>query len=182
MDKMNNIIGQNIKVIRTRYGMTLDKVSQITGVSKSMLGQIERGTSTPTVTTLWKICNGLKVSFSTLMNNDNAEVAILNKKTLPSLKEDEVQALYTFIPFDLSRKFEMYNMEIKSGKSHYSEPHLGSIDEYVYVLSGNVEIHVENKIYKIEKGDMLHFNGNCEHHYVNNSSEAVELMVIIVYQ
>ena len=62
MEKLNFVISQNLKRIREDMHWSLDKLSQETGVSKSMLGQIERGESNPTVATVWKISNGLKVS------------------------------------------------------------------------------------------------------------------------
>ena len=66
--KLNEVIATNLKRIRTAKKMSLDNVANLTGVSKSMLGQIERGDSSPTITTIWKITNGLKISFSSLMN------------------------------------------------------------------------------------------------------------------
>lgn len=55
MEKINTIISNNIKMIRKKRKMSLDNLSEITGVSKSMLGQIERGESNPTIAVLWKI-------------------------------------------------------------------------------------------------------------------------------
>lgn len=56
-----NAIAARLKEIRTHRSLTLDDTANITGVSKPMLGQIERGQSIPTITTLWKIATGLKV-------------------------------------------------------------------------------------------------------------------------
>lgn len=63
MDDIQAIIAMNLVKLRKNRNLTLDQVSELTGVSKAMLGQIEKGKSTPTVTTLWKIANGLQVSF-----------------------------------------------------------------------------------------------------------------------
>ena len=57
-------IGLVLKEVRFKRGLTLDEASKLTGVSKAMLGQIERGESVPTISTLWKISTGLKLSFS----------------------------------------------------------------------------------------------------------------------
>lgn len=62
MDNLN--IGQRLKAARQNRNMTLDGLAEITGVSKPMLGQIERGQSSPTVNTLWKIATGMKIPFS----------------------------------------------------------------------------------------------------------------------
>ncbi len=59
---MNNLnIGKQLKKIRQGRELSLDEAAVLTEVSKPMLGQIERGQSSPTITTLWKIATGLKV-------------------------------------------------------------------------------------------------------------------------
>src|SRR5690554_5668235 len=61
------VIAKNLKAIRESKKLSLEKVAELTGVSKTMIGQIERGESAPTITTIWKIANGLKVSFTSLI-------------------------------------------------------------------------------------------------------------------
>ena len=53
-------IGERLREIRVNANLSLDETAKLTGVSKPMLGQIERGQSVPTITTLWKIATGLK--------------------------------------------------------------------------------------------------------------------------
>lgn len=64
MEKNVLQIGGRLKEIRKTRGLTLDDVSEMTDVSKPMLGQIERGQSSPTINTLWKISTGLKIPLS----------------------------------------------------------------------------------------------------------------------
>ena len=56
-------IAHHLQSVRKARGLSLDKTAQLTGVSKAMLGQIERGESSPTIATLWKIATGLACSF-----------------------------------------------------------------------------------------------------------------------
>lgn len=60
-------IGKHLKNIRQNRELSLDEAAEMTGVSKPMLGQIERGQSSPTITTLWKIATGLKVPLSSFL-------------------------------------------------------------------------------------------------------------------
>lgn len=57
MDAMSSRISENLRQIRKEKKLSLDSMAEQTGVSKSMLGQIERGESSPTVATLWKDCD-----------------------------------------------------------------------------------------------------------------------------
>ena len=67
MEPMNLRIGEKLKSIRMARTLSLDDTAALTGVSKPMLGQIERGQSVPTVTTLWKIATGLKTPLSAFL-------------------------------------------------------------------------------------------------------------------
>ncbi|MEN6483123.1 MAG: helix-turn-helix transcriptional regulator, partial [Anaerolineaceae bacterium] len=67
MEDATLLIAKNLKRIREERKLSLDRLSDLTGVSKSMLGQIERGESSPTISMVWKITNGLKISFTTLL-------------------------------------------------------------------------------------------------------------------
>ena len=62
--EINTIIGNNLKKIRQEKKLTLDELAGITGVSKGMLSQIEKGTTNPTINTIWKISNGLNVPYT----------------------------------------------------------------------------------------------------------------------
>ena len=68
MEDISQVIAKNLKEIREQRRLSLDRVAELTGVSKSMLGQIERGESNPTIQTVWKMANGLKVSLTALID------------------------------------------------------------------------------------------------------------------
>ena len=72
MKQPNDAIGENLKRMREERNLSYDQLADCTGVSKSMLRNIELGNSSPTVATMWKIANGLRVSFSALLSWDCA--------------------------------------------------------------------------------------------------------------
>ena len=82
MDKMSSMISANLKRIRKEKKLSLDSVAEMTGVSKSMLGQIERGESSPTVATLWKIATGLHISFTSLLETEEEDIQMISQKEL----------------------------------------------------------------------------------------------------
>ena len=63
MESMNKIVARNVKTLREKSNLSMDQLVRLSGVSKSMLAQIEKGEANPTISTLWKISNGLKVPF-----------------------------------------------------------------------------------------------------------------------
>ena len=70
MQNQTQTISKNLAKLRLQNRLSLDKLSERSGVSKAMLSQIERGESNPTVNTLWKIATGLRVSFYDLLQED----------------------------------------------------------------------------------------------------------------
>ncbi|MBS0638148.1 MAG: helix-turn-helix transcriptional regulator, partial [Verrucomicrobia bacterium] len=78
-------ISHALKALRKERGWSLDKTASETGVSKAMLGQIEREESSPTIATLWKIANGFNIPFSTFIVDCSPDA----KKTIHSAGKSE---------------------------------------------------------------------------------------------
>ena len=159
-------IAKNLKKIRDDRGLSLDKLSELTGVSKSMLRQIETGKSSPTIATIWKIANGLHVSFTALLRKPAVEAEVRSfRGDKPLTGEAEHYRLYPLIPFDPQQSFETYYVEIDPGTVFHGEPHEGNVYEYVFMVKGKLQITVEDQIFKINKGEFLQFVANCPHVY-----------------
>ncbi len=79
-------IGQEIRRVRTEQGLTLEEAAQRSNVSKAMLGQIERGESNPTISILWKISSGLRVSLSTLLSFAQEDYEVISISDLPAVR------------------------------------------------------------------------------------------------
>ncbi len=113
MQSINERVSKNLLRIRKDRKLSLDQTAKLTGVSKAMLGQIERGETNPTVTTLWKIANGLHLSFSSLFKEDAATVTIISKNNLDAIAEGGGgYRVYPVIPFSPKRSSEVYKLEI----------------------------------------------------------------------
>ncbi|MGV8905261.1 MAG: helix-turn-helix domain-containing protein [Acetobacterium sp.] len=179
---VNELVAKNFKGIRVAKKLSLDSVSKFTGVSKSMLGQIERGEVNPTISVLWKIANGLKISFTSLIEKHEDEIQIVNKNQGISLQADEGKYInYLIFPFDLQHGFEVYTIEILSGGSLKADPHLQGTEEMITVFSGALELGVCDKIYTLSAGDSIRFKSDVNHSYKNPGNETTKLSMIIYY-
>ena len=147
MEQLAETIAQNLKSLRENRHLSLDRLSDLTGVSKSMLRQIETGRSSPTIATIWKIANGLKLSFTALLRKPavQAEVRSFQGKK-PLTAEDGRYRLFPLIPFDPQQSFETYYVEIDPDTTFAGEPHNGSVFEYLFVLKGTLQIAVEGDL------------------------------------
>src|SRR6185312_8102298 len=117
MKNINKRISLTLKELRRERGWSLDKTAEKTGVSKAMLGQIEREESSPTVATLWKIASGFNTSFSSFIEEDieyiNGKESIRRASETKLLHpSDEKMRIMTLFPFDSQLNFEIYKIEL----------------------------------------------------------------------
>ncbi|OXS26668.1 MAG: DNA-binding protein [Acetobacterium sp. MES1] len=176
------IIGKNIKEIREAKKLTLDAAARETGVSRSMLAQIEKGDVNPTISVLWKIANGYKISFSSLLNLQSEETMVILAQSVTPLVEDDGKYInYPVFPFDEKKLFETYRIEIVENGQMSAQPHIQGTEEYVTVFEGAVEISVGAETFRLEKGDSIRFKADVPHAYRNMGITTASLSMIIYY-
>lgn len=182
MKEINDIIAENLKLYRKQNGYSLEHLSYLTEVSKTMLGQIERKESIPSITTLWKIANGLKVSFTEL-TQENDE--IIRKITLndiqPLALEDNKYQIYPYFKFDIEKKFESYMVLIEPGGTMSGEPHGSGTMEYITVFDGTLTLTLADEQFIIKENESIKFNANMFHNYANNHDATIRINMVIHY-
>ena len=182
MDKLNFIIAENLKMFRDKKKLSLDKVSKLTGVSKSMLGQIERCEVNPTVSTIWKIANGLKVSCTELMSMPEADLEVVDKSQVEPLVENNGRIrIFPVFPFDSARRFEMYSLEIDADGYLSTEAHQQGTQEFITIYSGKLTISINGEDFVITAGNSIRFKADGTHSYKNNDDTTCSLTMVIYY-
>lgn len=179
---INYTVSQNIKQIRERKKLTLDSAANLTGVSRSMLAQIEKGDANPTISVLWKIANGYKVSFTSLIEQaPEVATVILSNATQPIIEGDGKYVNYPAFAFDKQRSFETYRIIIAPGGSLQAEPHLVGTEEYITVFVGTVKIEVADQVFRLNVGDSIRFLADTVHSYHNTGQEEAQLSMLLYY-
>ena len=182
MKNLNLIIGNKLKDIRNKRNLSLDEVTKLTGVSKAMLGQIERGQSNPTVSTLWKISTGLKVSFSLFIDENHDDLNVISQNDInPILEDNNKMRLYPIFPFDANKGFEIFTIELESDCNHMTTPHSDGVEEYIIVTEGKIEMDIDNKKFTLQKGNSMRFTANKPHTYKNINKGLSTFQNIILY-
>lgn len=182
MDHLSKNISVNLKKIRLGKKMSLDDVSELTGVSKSMLGQIERGDSNPTISTIGKIVSGLRVTIDDLIYPPASSTYMVNKENLTPAKEIEGQyEVYNYFPIDKSGEFEMYGITIQPDGIYQCGPYGEKATEYIVVTGGTLTLKIGGEFYEIKEGDAFRFEPDSEHSYINNGKELLHFNSCFVY-
>lgn len=175
-------IGEKLKEIRMMRGLTLEETAVLTEVSKPMLGQIERGQSVPTITTLWKIATGLKAPLSSLLEEGRGEYAV----TAPDrghaiLGDGGRMRAYPLFLFDPVRSVETFCIEFDPGCRHASPKHSDGVEEHVFVLQGTLQMVLGEERVTVKERQAIRFRADISHVYENVSSEICEVYNMIFY-
>jgi len=170
MEKLYKHIATRLKNLRKEKGWSLDKTAEKTGVSKAMLGQIEREESSPTIATLWKIASGFEASFSDFLEDSPfpAKSPVLRSGETQQLHPSDDKILVkSLFPFDPELRFEVFLIELLPGCEHLSPPHQKGVIEHVMVIDGEMEVFVDGSWQILKKDEGLRFEANQPHGYRN---------------
>ena len=182
VEDLNKVIASNLKELRKARGLTLDDMAEVSGVSKSMLGQIERGECGLSVATLWKISNGMKISFTALMQENRPKTKIVDNKAVTPLTNGQTGfRLYPVFPFESGRDFEILYLELDAGANSRSEPHEPGSEEFTMVYEGTLTLSVGEERYEVRAGHSIQYNCDLPHCYANYGAEPVRLCMVIRY-
>jgi len=182
---MNRVIPENLKKLRAERKLSLGEAAELTGVSKSMLGQIERGESSPTIATLWKIATGLGVSFTALLESPDQEIEIVKEADMTPLLSDYGHfRLFPVVPAHQDRPFEILDLELDEDAISDSKPHAPGTEEFTFVYEGALEIVLggeEKHSFVVEKDCLMHYRADQHHTYKNAFAGTTKALMVIHY-
>ena len=175
-------IGEKLKKVRAARSLSLDEAAALTGVSKPMLGQIEREQSVPTVTTLWKIATGLKLPFSYFLEDDRAQydIADPDPSNCVTGAGGKMRA-YPLFTYDPVRGVETFYIEFDHGCRHASDRHDAGVEEHVFVCSGELQLILDDKTVALRERQAVRFRADVPHAYQNLSAGTCTVYNTIFY-
>jgi len=177
-------LAKTLKDHRTQNGLSLDQAAKRTGVSKAMLGQIEREESSPTVATLWKISTGLGVSLSTFIEpipKDNTATRVRTAADIRQHPADGGMLIAPLFPYEAHLGFEYMELTFTPAYERLSTPHQNGVIEIITVISGKVEIFADNSWTPLNSGQSIRFSGCKPHGYRNTTDQDAKVICLIHY-
>lgn len=183
MDFLNKNVSMNLRRIRKSKQMSLDDVAQETGISKSMLGQIERGEANPTIATIGKIISGLRVNFMDLIASPKEESYLVRRQTLSPVKEEKGNySNYVYFPYEQGRDFEIYDITIEPRSRYRCASHGENTVEYLLVYDGELFLSFGEENYTLGAGDAIRFHTDRAHEYCNNGDSPLRVYTVFTWR
>ncbi len=177
------VVGTNLRRLRGQRGLSLEKLSQVSGVSRAMLGQIELGQSAPTINVLWKISSALGVPFSALISaRPSGGLQVLRAEQAKLLtSHDGSFTSRALFPFDEPRRVEFYELRLAPGGVEKADAHNPGTTENLVVAKGAVEIEVQGKKEHLSAGDAMVFEADVPHVYRSRSDGESVMYLVMTY-
>lgn len=177
------VVGANMHTLRTQRNLTLDQLARLTGLSRTVLGQIELGKTPPSVSTVWRIAQAFGVPFSALLATpDRGGTRVLRAPEARRLVSPDgrfsSRALY---PFEEKPAAEFYELHLSAHSREDAQAHQPGTRENLVVTAGRLELVVGSEQYELAKGDAIVFTADVAHSYVNPGSEECVMYLVMTY-
>ena len=177
-------LGPRLKNLRLRSGLTLDDISQRSGLEKGYLSRLERSLKRPSISTVLKLCEALGVKLSSLLeeNPEDSLIRVIRKKdredhVVQGNADDDVKNYQIVSPADDKRFLSLFLVKPSATKTtRASSSHSG--EEIAYVLRGRLELTIGGTTITAEEGDCVHFMAQTEHTMRSIGRAACEVLVV----
>lgn len=173
-------VGSALKKLRKEKQLSLEELSELTGVSKLTLGNIERGETNPTLGMLWKISTGISLPFMALFASQNhvqLHRAGQGLRFASEQKNWHVEPIFQ----NASNDIEMYRAYLQPNSTYHPERHHANTTEIATVMSGTITIDVNDESYTLNPYDSISFRADGAHSYSNPTDSEVVLHIILKY-
>lgn len=182
-------IGEKIRSQRQQRRLTLQELSELTGLSKPLLSQIENEQVIPPLATLLKIARGLKVDIHFFFEDEgNRQKLVLThgEQLRPDLQRQAVNAEhrpYTY--HSLAQGMRHKHMEpflVEVDNSQWDDKlffrHEGE-EEFLYVLEGEIDLHYGTDIYRLKSGDSVYYDSSQPHGLVSVGDQKARIVAVL---
>lgn len=182
MTNIEAAVAQNARRLRRERHLTLEDAAQRSGISRSMISQIENGGANPTVLLLANLARAYRVTLADFLAEPEADVAAVRAADL-SPEEGEAAAfrIYPVFPFDPVKRFEVYRGEAEAGVESRAKGHTAGSVEYVMLVEGTLALTVAGTTTILEAGDSLRFASEGEHVYANPGEKRAVFIGLVSY-
>lgn len=181
---INLVIAENCRRIRKTEKMSLEKAAELAGISRSMLGQIERGEANPSAALLYKLAQALKVPMEDLLAHDPAwdnELLRAVDRTAERLSSGRVQ-IHKLIPYSSDSAFEESRVDLFIGAEYALPVQKSGTEGYLLLTAGRLSVRVGEEQFSPEEWDVLHFHADQPCILQNNSTASARAVIGYLYR
>jgi XRE family transcriptional regulator, regulator of sulfur utilization len=179
-------LGKTIQRLRKAYNMSLGELSEQSGVAKSIISQIERNETNPTLSTVYRLSRALDTTIEEVLKAGESELFLEHqtRSSVPILEsQDGLCRLAIAGPLNLVDIVQWYDFQAKPMGVLESDPHPPGTVEHLYILKGELEVTTADETRRVKAGETLRFRGDKPHRIVNaGDGDAHATMLLMLRQ
>jgi transcriptional regulator with XRE-family HTH domain len=179
----SNAVGLRIRALREAMGLSLRDLAQRSGVSAPMLSQVERGETSPTLTSAVKIAAGLELTLSQLLRLDEGHHVTVSRAGARRRSGRGGHRIEELTPPLPGQRADVSLHELAPGASTggRADPpmHEPGSRETAVVLTGTLTLVVDGTRHELHEGDSVTFDADLPHHFENEGDEPTRLIAVI---
>jgi transcriptional regulator with XRE-family HTH domain len=167
-DAISVNVGVTLRKLREERELSIRALARESGISANALSMIERGRSSPSVSTLYKVAGALGVPITTLFGDKPERWEIVFRKAAARTRVSFTRGLWEGLGGEMfTGRVEPFALTLESGAHSGVKPIVHSGHEFVLCLRGQLEYQVENETFRLETGDSLLFASRLKHRWRN---------------
>ena len=169
-----------LRAARKARGLSLEAVAKLSGVSRSMVSQIERAESSPTVATLWNLTQALQVDFAGLLEGrPTPGIAVVRAEAAPVIAGRGRELVIRILsPAEAVGEHEVYDLSFGAGGGLVSDPHSPGCRESLTVIAGQVRVVSGDEESRLGPGDTARYPAD-RHHEIHAEAGAARAILIV---
>ncbi|UBU17676.1 helix-turn-helix domain-containing protein [Nonomuraea gerenzanensis] len=165
-------LGRRIRGERQARGLSIERLAELSGISRSMVSEVERGTKTPSVLVLDRLATALGTSISRLLDEPaHSAMRVLRHAEQRVLRDPSGWERRVLSPVLGEVEFEFMRTTIGPGvDAGEFVPHAPGSREYLAVEHGSLRLTINGRPYELAAGDSAYYPGDCHHAYANHGT------------
>jgi transcriptional regulator with XRE-family HTH domain len=184
VEPVNQVLCDRVRSLRKSKGWTLEQLASLSGVSRSMLSQIERGAASPTLGVAFRVAQAFGMSLGDLVQSPQPRprIDLIRASDRGSLFRDDSHCrIRTLSPLHLEKEVEFYELTLKVGGSLVSAPHVAGTREFLVIEQGAVQLTSADESTELESGDSAHYPADVSHRIDNRAEGETVAFLVVIY-
>lgn len=184
-EAINKHLGARVKSLRAQRGWSLEQLATASGVSRSMLSQIEREQANPTLAVTLRIAQAFGMNLGDLLEMPGATSAVSVIRAEDHAfhyRSDKFSRIRTLSPLKLEKDVEFYEVQLQPGGALRSAPHFEGTREFLTVQKGQVRVESAADQETLNPGDSASYRADVPHAIVNTGKGEAVIFLVDIYR
>lgn len=170
-------IGDKVKNLRLRLGLTQEELAARTELSKGFISQLERNITSPSIATLLDVLEALGTDIGSFFAEKPADKVVYTPEDMFEKAEPDGSVIRWLVTNAQMNALEPILVSLPAGASTAAQdPHEG--EEFGYVLSGGIQLALGSKKHRVKKGGSFYFRPSVEHYLMNTGKAEAKILWI----